>query len=136
MKRGFTLLEVAVALAVLGVGLVTCLQIFNGSLRLQKRSSRQTVAVLHARTAMDALLFQRDIRNHVEDRPTAEGFNTHIEVRRADAVDGLNESELGFQNEAEMALRYLRVVVTWQDGLGSKSYALESLRVAPRDDDD
>ena len=33
--RGFTLLEIAVALAILGIGMVACMQVFSGSLRLQ-----------------------------------------------------------------------------------------------------
>ncbi|TMA63303.1 MAG: type II secretion system protein [Deltaproteobacteria bacterium] len=66
--HGFTLLEIAVALAIVGMGAVTCLQLFSGSLRLQDRASRQSRAVLAARAAMDALLFQPEIRDHTEER--------------------------------------------------------------------
>ena len=37
-RGGFTLLEIAVALAIVGMGAVTCLQLFSGSLRLQDRA--------------------------------------------------------------------------------------------------
>src|SRR6185436_13395960 len=80
---GFTLLEIAVALAVLGIGVVTTLHIFSGSLRLQDRAARQSRAVLHARATMDALLFQPEIADHTEERTTADGFVTHIFVRHA-----------------------------------------------------
>jgi prepilin-type N-terminal cleavage/methylation domain-containing protein len=129
---GFTLLEVAVALAVLGVGIVTCLQIFSGAIRLQDRASRQTRAVLHARTAMDALLFQPEIVDHEEERVTAEGFRTHILVRHAGKEDGIEERDLEF--ESDYALRFLQVDVTWQDGIGTKSYTLQSLRMAPENE--
>ena len=52
---GFTLIEIAVALAILGVGIVTCLQIFGGSLRMQARASRETRAVLAARAQVEML---------------------------------------------------------------------------------
>jgi len=132
-ERGFTLLEVAVALAILGAGVVTCLQIFSGSLRLQDRASRETRAVLHARATMDALLFQPEIVDHTEDRTTADGFVTHILVRHAEPVEGA--PEMGDADELpEVTLRYLQVDVVWQDGLGQKSYTVTSLRSAPENE--
>jgi prepilin-type N-terminal cleavage/methylation domain-containing protein len=131
-RRGFTLLEIAVALAILGVGTVSCLQIFGASLRMQSRASRQSRAVMHARVAMDALLFQPDIRDHEETRDTAEGFRTHILVRHAGADEGIDQRTMDVQSE--VSLRYLQVDVTWQDGVGAKSYTVKSLRMAPEND--
>lgn len=134
MRRtaGFTLLEIAVALAVLGVGVVTCLQMFGGSLRIQDRAMRQSRAVLHARAAMDALLFQPEVTDHTEERTTAEGLVTRILVRRAGPEEGVDKRALEFQSD--VGLRYLQVDVTWQDGTGTKTYTLKSLRMAPEND--
>ena len=134
MRRssGFTLLEVAVALAILGVGIVSCLEIFGASLRLQDRASRESRVVLHARAAMDALLAEPEIRDHSEERNTAEGFRTRILVRHAGTDEGLDERT--FDLESEYALRYLQVDVTWEDGLGAKTYTLKSLRIAPEEE--
>ena len=131
-RRGFTLLEIAVALAILGIGTVSCLQIFSASLRMQSRASRESRAVMHARVAMDALLFQPEIRDHEETRDTAEGFRTHILVRHAGADEGVDDRALDVQSE--VSLRYLQVDVTWQDGVGAKSYTVKSLRMAPEND--
>ena len=129
---GFTLLEIAVALAVLGVGVVSVLEIFGASMRLQGRAARQSRAVLHARAAMDALLFQQAIVDHTEERDTADGFHTRVEVRHADASDGLAPRELDF--ESEYSLRFLQVDVSWQDETGTKTYTLKSLRLALEDE--
>ena len=129
---GFTLLEIAVALAVLGVGVVTCLQIFSGSIRLQDRSSRESRAVLHARAAMDALLFGGEVTDHSEERTTAEGFRTRILVRHAGPDEGVDKKALDFSSD--VGLRYLEVDVTWQDGTGAKTYTLKSLRAAPENE--
>jgi prepilin-type N-terminal cleavage/methylation domain-containing protein len=129
---GFTLLEIAVALAVLGVGVVTCLQMFGGSLRIQDRAMRQSRAVLHARAAMDALLFQPEVTDHTEERTTAEGLGTRILVRHAGPEEGVDKRALEFQSD--FGLRYLQVDVTWQDGTGTKTYTLKSLRMAPEND--
>ena len=131
-ERGFTLLEVAVALAILGTGVVTCLQIFSGSLRLQDRASRETRAVLHARATMDALLFQPEVNDHTEERDTAEGFHTRVVVRHAGPDEGVDQKLLDV--ESDIALRFLEVDVTWQDGGGAKTYSITSLRMAPENE--
>ena len=85
---------------------MTCLQIFSGSLRLQDRATRQSRAVLHARATMDALLFQPEIADHTEERPTAEGFLTTILVRHATRRRG-RPSAKTHDEPPEMTLRYL-----------------------------
>jgi general secretion pathway protein I len=135
MKRrrtaGFTLLEVAVAVAILGAGIVTCLQVFAGSLRLQSSASRRTRAVLHARATMDALLFQPEVKDHTEERDTAEGYHTTVLVRHATVEEGGTEDE---EFVSDMGLRYLQVDVSWHEGGGEKRYTLKSLRTAPEDE--
>jgi len=126
---GFTLLEIAIALAIIGVGVVTCLRIFSASLRLQERASRETRAALHARAAMDALLFQPEVTDHTEERTTAEGFRTRILVRHAGPEEGVDRRGIDF--EGDYGLRYLQVDVSWQDGAGAKTYTLKSMRIAP-----
>jgi prepilin-type N-terminal cleavage/methylation domain-containing protein len=131
-QRGFTLLEVGVALAIVGLGVVICLQIFSGSIRLQERASRETRAVLYARAIMDALLFDSEIENHSEERDTAEGYHARIVVRDAGPDDGVDFGP-DFESDLDQNLRTLEVEVSWQDGLGVKTYRLKSLRMAPED---
>ncbi len=129
-NAGFTLLEIAVALAILGIGVVACMQIFGGSLRLQDRASRETRAVLYARALMDELLIRPEIKNHTEDRPiTAEGFTAKVEVRDAGAAEGLDDKVL--EVDIGQSLRVLSVQVAWQDGAGVKTYDVQSMRMAP-----
>jgi general secretion pathway protein I len=132
-RAGFTLIEIAVALAILGVGIVSCLQIFGASLRMQDRASRESRAVMHGRAVMDALLFDPNIKDHQEERDTAEGFRTRIRVRHAGTDEGLSERALDFQSE--YSLRYLQVDVIWRDGTGAKTYTLKSLRMAPEENE-
>ena len=131
-RAGFTLLEVSVALAILGVGIVTCLQLFSGALRIEDRASRQSLAVLAARGAMDALLWLPEINDHTEERTTPEGFHVKTTIRHAGAEDGIILPDPDLQSD--QALRYLEVTVTWQDGRGSKTYTLHSLRMAPENE--
>lgn len=131
-RAGFTLLEVAVALAILGIGVVTCLQIFAGSLRLESRASRDARVVLHARAAMDALIFQPDIKDGTRKlEPTKEGFETQIVVRHARKEDGVDVRDLDFV--ADVGLRYLEVTV-WQSP-SAQPYVLKSMRIAQEEEE-
>jgi len=132
-RAGFTLLEIAVALAILGVGVVGILRSFSAGLRLEDRASREDRVVLYARAAMDSLLFQPDVPDQSRDLPaTAEGFRAHVLVRHAGPSEGIETSDLDFQ--PDQTLRYLQVDVVWQDGTGAKTYTLKSMRVAPENE--
>jgi prepilin-type N-terminal cleavage/methylation domain-containing protein len=128
-KSGFTLLEIAVALAILGVGVVSCLQIFGASLRLADRTTRETNAVRQARAAMDKVLAAPDFVDRYLDKEkqetTGDGYTTDVKSW-TEPVD-----EHAFAVEQSRKLYHVFVSVTWQDGRGSKTYSLESLRLAP-----
>ena len=61
LSAGFTLLEVVVAMTIVGIGVVTLLEIFSSGLRLGSRSSAATEAVAYGRQAMDEILLRRKI---------------------------------------------------------------------------
>ncbi len=133
--KGFTLLEVAVALAILGVGIVSCLQIFAAALRLTDRATRETSAVREARTAMDALLAlpPEDFAEHPprgQERTTEEGLVTRVETWPEQIED-----EKQFAIHDPHRLYHLQVTVSWQDGRGAKSYTLETLRMLPEENE-
>ena len=66
-RLGFTLLEVMVAMAIVGLGIVTLLEIFSSGLRLGTKSSERTEAILYGRQVMDDALIRRDVRRRRED---------------------------------------------------------------------
>ena len=127
--RGFTLLEIAIALAILGVGIVSVLQIFGASLRIQDRASRESAAVREARVWMDSLLAwdPEDMANAPQgDRPvTAEGVQAHLASWLEKGEDD------DFECHPRNVRYHLKVTVTWGDGLGRKSYVLETMRMVP-----
>jgi prepilin-type N-terminal cleavage/methylation domain-containing protein len=123
---GFTLLEIAVALAIVGIGMVACMQVFSGSLQLQGRASRQTRAVMRARTEMDKIVF--DPPKKLETETTSpEGFRTHVLVRAASVPDEVPASPDDTEIEEDELPRYVQVDVEWEDGRGRKTYTLKTL---------
>jgi len=65
-EKGFSLLEVIIALAILAIGLVTLLELFAGSLRLTGKATQRTLAVIHAQNVMDSF-FAQDFLEDGED---------------------------------------------------------------------
>jgi prepilin-type N-terminal cleavage/methylation domain-containing protein len=61
LSAGFTLLEVVVAMTIVGIGVVILLEIFSTGLRLGSRSSATTEAMTYGRQAMDEILLRRKI---------------------------------------------------------------------------
>ena len=54
-NKGFTLIEVLVAVAILGVGLTVLIELFSGGLRLGRASEEYTKAVNYARMKMEEI---------------------------------------------------------------------------------
>ncbi len=60
-QSGFTLLEVMVSLAILGIGILMVMQLFSGGLGLAVAANKHTEAVLLAREKMAETLVDKDI---------------------------------------------------------------------------
>jgi prepilin-type N-terminal cleavage/methylation domain-containing protein len=59
--KGFTLLEVLVAVTIVGLGVVAVLQVFSLGLRLGARSTTSTEAVTYGARVMDELLARKKL---------------------------------------------------------------------------
>jgi len=66
MKKGFTLLEIVVAVAILGIGVSMAMQIFSGGLKNIHRISMAKTAMDHAENVMNEVLSDRAITGPVE----------------------------------------------------------------------
>src|SRR4030042_6250469 len=66
-NRGFTLIEVVVALAILGVGLTVIIELFSGGLRLARASMEYTKAVNYARIQMEEITVKPAVAEGTEE---------------------------------------------------------------------
>ncbi len=132
--RGFTLLEVAIAMAILGLGVVTVMQVFSGSVRLQSSAAARTKAVLYARTLLDQALGVVEMNPAIEEGEYEDGYRWTRSIREAEEFSGEDEEEdSGF--ESELALFEIEVTVTWPESETREGvYTLKTLKVAPRPD--
>lgn len=84
MRDGFTLLEVVVAMTIVGLGVVTLLEIFSQGLRLGVRSSSRTETISASRRAMDEMWIRRDLREGTDQGSLDETHRWRLRVRRTE----------------------------------------------------
>ena len=121
-EAGFTLLEIVVAMAIVGLGVVTLLQIFSLGLRLETASSARTDAVAYSRQAFDTFLLQKSFDSRGDSGTIGRTHSWRIYVdpvrdNSQDAPAGWEVSEITLQMrypEAEhdkvLEMKTLRVV--------------------------
>jgi prepilin-type N-terminal cleavage/methylation domain-containing protein len=76
---GFTLLEVVIAMTIIGLGVVTLFEIFSLGMRLAARSSVQTEGISYGRQIMDELLARRTWQDGTE-QGKADGSRWTLQV--------------------------------------------------------
>ena len=124
-QRGFTLIEILVSLAILGVGLTVILELFSGGLRSAKISEEYTRAMWYGKDKMEEMLATRDLSEGVTEGNFDDRFSWTSKVKKANP--SLGQDEMAEVN-LPIDLYQIIVKVTWSSGKGQKSLEIESLR--------
>ena len=123
-SKGFTVLEVIIALAIMGIGLVVVMELFSGALRSGRLSKDYTEAFIYARGKMDEVLIDPE-----EGSDTGEFknlFRWESEVTRIETEDS------GFKTEEQRWKTYkIKVKVLFPGLGGEKSIELVTLKIIP-----
>jgi general secretion pathway protein I len=125
-SAGFTLLEVLVALTIVGLGVVTLLQIFSLGLRLQARSNSRTDAIVLGSRVMDELLARRRLTEGPDNGKF--GADSRWTAQIQSTRDG--PSSLGLASNWELKEVAVQLVV--RDGERERQFGLQTLRLAKK----
>ena len=121
-QRGFTLLEVVVAMAIVGLGVVTLLEIFSLGLRLGTRSFARSEAMTYGRQAIDGVLIRQRIQEGGEEGSFGEGHRWRLQVKPLKGESKLLSSTAWELNEITLQMQY-------KDGEREKQIELRTLRL-------
>ncbi|MEW6077239.1 MAG: type II secretion system protein [Thermodesulfobacteriota bacterium] len=125
MKKGFTLIEVLVAMSILAVSLVVILQLFSGGLKSSRLSDRYTRGIFYAREKMDEILLAEALSQGVISGEFEDGFKWRSEARRLEIVD-TGDAPVPFYAYD------IKVEVGWQEGEKEKHFTVSTIKlVAP-----
>jgi general secretion pathway protein I len=124
-RDGFTLLEIVVAMAILGIGLVVIIELFSGGLRLARVSEEYTVAAGHARTKMEEVSLAKTLQEGIQEGEFDSFYRWQMEVKKVDLLPPGRETTY----RPPVDLYRVRIDVLWRSGSKERAAALESYRV-------
>ena len=122
MKKGFTLLEVLVALAILGLAVVTAIQLFAGGLRLLRVSGRHQEAILIA----DQKIREIEVVAPGKTSGTERDYDWELTVTATDVP-----SDLVVTSPRPVRLYRVEATVRWET---SRTVQIATLRTAVEPD--
>jgi prepilin-type N-terminal cleavage/methylation domain-containing protein len=123
LPDGFTLLEVLVAMTIVGLGVVTLMQIFSLGLRLQSRSMSRSEAIVQGGRVMDELLARKRLDGTVDGRLGNDG-------RWTAQVRTVPDAPTSLQLSGNWELREVALEMSVRDGERERQVELKTFRLA------
>ncbi len=115
--RGFTLIEILVAIVVMAVALVVIMELFAGGLRAGRASEDYTKGILHAQAVMDTQLLKKQFGSAYSSGDFEDGYQWNSTITTVTDT-----------------LARIDVEITWTAAGKQKSFKLSSLKlVAPNE---
>jgi prepilin-type N-terminal cleavage/methylation domain-containing protein len=122
--RGFTLLEVLVATAILGIAVAVVLQLFSANLRALAASEDYVSATKRAEAKMREILDDPSLTETSLSETTGDGYR--IDVSITDALPERTET-------LPVKLLEISLTVHWSKGLKERSLSLKTMKVVKKE---
>jgi prepilin-type N-terminal cleavage/methylation domain-containing protein len=123
-RRGFTLLEVLVAVSIMGIAIAVILQLFSANLRNISDSSDYVAAATRAEIKMRKVLDNKGLMEKSYSETTDDGYRTDIAI-----TETLKERTENLQ----VRLFEIALTVRWTKGTKEKSMTLRSMKVVRKE---
>jgi general secretion pathway protein I len=123
-EKGFTLLEVLVALAILGIAVTVIIQLFSANLRTLSASEDYVSASLQGAAKMRALLDDKDLDEKAWTEISPEGYRLDIDVKE------------GLTDRSEMLpvkLLDIALTIQWTKGNRVRSMTFQTLKLVKKE---
>jgi|WetSurMetagenome_2_1015567.scaffolds.fasta_scaffold07411_2 general secretion pathway protein I len=125
--KGFTLMEIMVAVAILGIALTVIMELFAGGLRLGKKSQEYSRAVFYGRQLLEELCLKKEFPGLVEEGIfTGSEYRWRYEVAPVFLVD--NDKEKKFP----LNIFKITVFVFWLSGDKEKNLVFETIKTVAK----
>jgi general secretion pathway protein I len=119
------LIEVVVALAILGVGLTVIIELFSGGLRLARASMEYTKAVNYARIKMEEMAMKPVIEEGTQEGQSEDKtFRWQVGMKKVDILP----VDKSVDYKPPIELFRVKIDVFWKSGSKEKSTKVEFLR--------
>ena len=124
-SRGFTLIEIVVAMAILGIGLVVIIELFAGGLRLGRASEEYTKAAGYARMKLEEIAMTELTGEGIQQGQFDPEYRWQMEARKINLLP--IEKTTDFKPAVE--LYQIRFSVLWRSGMKERSTVFQSYKI-------
>lgn len=130
MERGFTLLEVLVAMTLVGLGLAVAFTAISSTARLDEKMTAHSAAMMLARAKLDEALANPDFdvaKDPEDERYAGTEFGYRIQLH---PVELLSRNQQDSIRSFQQKLERIDIEVFWGAKGAKQSYTLSSYRIA------
>lgn len=122
-RSGFTLLEVLVAVALLGIAITVVLQLFSANLQALSSSEDYVAAATRANIKLREVVDEEEIAESSWTEVSEEGYTMDVSI--TNALEDRTE-------KLQVALFEIALTVRWSKGARQRSLTLRTLKALPR----
>jgi Tfp pilus assembly protein PilV len=124
------LIEVAIAMAIVGVGVVAVLEIFTAALRTERGAGVRAKAAMQARAILEQTMTEPDPVAMQDSGELPAGYRFERKVREAPEFTESNQRDLDVKSE--ITIFEIEVSVLWPQTADREGvYTVRTLRVGP-----
>ena len=131
-KQGFTLIEVVVAVAILGIALTVIIQLFAGGLRLARASKEYTRAVNYANAKMEEINSRQTLEEGITEGEFDDTFRWRVTTNKVNLLP----VDKPWEVKTPIQLFQVKVDVLWKPGSKERSTTVETYRALKVQDDE
>jgi len=128
-NRGFTLIEILVAISILSISLVVIFQLFSGGLKSSRLSDQYTRGIFRAKEKMEEILLSTDFAEEETEGEFGDLFRWKSSIVRMEQAED-EEAKLPFNTFN------IKVDVMWYEGDKEKHFAISTMNVIEKKKDD
>ena len=125
---GFTLLEVLLAVVILGVSLTTILLQFQTALHAGSISQERTNAVIYAKEKLESLKIEDELSESSQSGVLESGYEWETEVSLYEYEDHEDQDEDISDEDLRHETYKLRATVKWNSGINKRQVELITLK--------
>jgi general secretion pathway protein I len=129
-QKGFTLLEVLLAVIILGLAITVIMQQFSAGLRIARASNTYTTATIYAKQKLEELQAEKEIEEKEESGDFEDGYSWRVRIEPYE--DYLEEEDEELFEHLPLEMYRLESVVSWQEGEKEKSVILATLKTVKK----
>jgi general secretion pathway protein I len=129
-QTGFTLLEVLLAVAILGLAVTVIMQQFSAGLRIGRLSRTYTTATIYAKQKLEELQVEEEIEEKEDSGSFDDGYSWRVRIEPYEEY--LEEEDEGLFEHLPLEMYRMESVVWWDEGEKEKSITLTTLKAVKK----